>query len=189
MHTRIYTHTHTHKHTHTNVQAITGVERHLLLCLYNTYIYIHIYIYIYTYIQTITGVERHPLLCKASREIIKNNNFTNIDIVEAESFSLNVGNKGYRTRANVIVSETLDAWIIEVCITMFMYIDTHIHKCVNRPPYAYAYAYICVIKYVHVYVIVSEMLDAWIIEVCMHINICVYVNVYICIHAYTYAFM
>jgi type II protein arginine methyltransferase len=45
--------------------------------------------------KSITGVERHPLLCKASREIIKNNNFTNIDIIEDESFFMSVGDKVY----------------------------------------------------------------------------------------------
>jgi predicted RNA methylase len=98
----------------------------------NTHIHIYIYTHIHTYIytQAITGVERHPLLCKASREIIKNNNFTNINIIEVESFFLNVGNKGYMNRANVIVSETLDAWIIEVytfiCISWLI----EKHKCI-----------------------------------------------------------
>eukprot|EP01038_Epipyxis_sp_PR26KG_P008140 gene8140-11019_t len=65
--------------------------------------------------EYVLGVEGNPILAQISDEILKINNFSDdkINIYDGMSYELELGTKYLSTQADVVVSETLDSWVIE----------------------------------------------------------------------------
>jgi hypothetical protein len=84
-------------------------------------------------------------------------------------------------------------WLIDICVCIYKLKETFIYINVHM------------IKYVHIYIVVSETLDIWIVEVrryayiyvyayiYMYINIYMYIHIYvfiqICIYTYVYIYI
>lgn len=65
--------------------------------------------------KKVISIERSKFLCELQEEIMKLNNISSkdIEVINAESYDLRLGINGkYRQIADILVSETLDSWII-----------------------------------------------------------------------------